>query len=188
MLFTYNLADVRNVFLRGHEIHDVAQLERGIAVRDDGHVVSFDSHDMVASVRAAQYFQRDIEDFSGFTQLDAQHDECPVVHFPPLSDPTVFDAFYDISCGQYFREDEGADSHVFKKGFVFFVQVFRIVDTGYCFLRSQCMGQHATGDIFHFVGHDGDEQFGMCGSGFFQAADRSRFYIEGHEVYVVGDF
>ena len=95
---------------------------------------------------------------------------------------------YDIPCGQYFREDEGADSHVFKKGFVFFVQVFRIVDTGYCFLRSQCMGQHATGDIFHFVGHDGDEQFGMCGSGFFQAADRSRFYIEGHEVYVVGDF
>ena len=50
------------------------------------------------------------------------------------------------------------------------------------------MGQHATGDIFHFVGHDGDEQFGMCGTGFFQAADRSRFYIEGHEVYVVGDF
>ena len=75
-----------------------------------------------------------------------------------------------------------------KKLFVFFVQVFRIVDARYGFPRPQVWGQHAAGDIFHFVWHDGDEQFGMCGSGFFQAADGSRFYVEGSEVNVVGYF
>ena len=139
---------------------------------------------MVWVVRTADVLERFVEDFASFAQLDAEHDECSVVHIPTLANPTHFQTVIDIYCSQHLRIDELADAQILEEFLCLWLHVFRIVNTGYRTLCTQVLGKDASCDIGTLYGGDSNEKICTVGSCITQNLQTGRLSYHREQVTV----
>ena len=163
-----DVADIVDVFWRGHEIDDVEFLETVGTVGNEGFSVALDGHDMVWRICTAEVLEGDVEDMGCPAHFHAEEDERTVLHFPPLADPAALDVMENFLSCEHFRIDDGVDTHRAEELAVLGERVLIVVDSGHGFPGAQLGGQHAAGHVVGFVGGDADEEVRFSHFGFLQ--------------------
>ena len=166
-----DVAQIVDIFLRGHKIGHIARLHTVIAVGNDGFGPTFDGYDVVWRLRTAKAAERHVEDVGIFAHLDAKHEEGAVLDFKPLAHPTVAGVVHDFASGKHLWIDDRVDANGFEEVAMFRTCVFIIVNTRHSLRSSELGGEHATRHIVCLVGGDADEEVGLAHIGPFEGFD-----------------
>ena len=72
MLLSHNLADIRDILLRGHEINQVIGTQFIHTTWDDGIVFTLDGYNVIRIIRTTEFTERTVQDLCCFTQFDTK--------------------------------------------------------------------------------------------------------------------
>ena len=171
VLFAHYLADEGNVLACGHKVGYVAQEHFCVTVGDDGCLVALDCYDVEWRSGTAEVFQRFVEQVPCLLpQFYTHQAQCSAMHLPVLAHPGAFQSVNDFLGGKFFGVYQRVYAHLPEHLSVVLCSIFAVVHTCHRLLGTKGVCQHAACDVFCLLGSDGNEQVGVCHSGFFQTA------------------
>ena len=171
VFLAYEFPDVWDILLGGHEISEVVDAQLVETTWDQGVAATLDGYDMIGIVRSAEVSQRLVQNLRRLTEFDTQEDEGTTMYIPPLTNPRQLQAVGDICSHQHLGIDKRVEAQVLKERLQLRRQVFVVVDTGHCLLRTKGMGQDTGIDVDALFGRHANEQIGMLCTSLLQGLD-----------------